>query len=74
MGCSGVWYGQFVMGFVLTFLLFGSLNSNSGSDRVLWGLPVCWCSSAVPAAVARGVSGAGSIFVWGGARRGGFGF
>ena len=25
-------------------------------------------------AVARGVSGAGSIFVWGGARRGGFGF
>ena len=25
-------------------------------------------------AVARGVSGAGSIFVWGGARWGGFGF
>ena len=50
------------MGFVLTFLLFDSLNSNSGWGRVLWGLPVCWCSSAVPAAVARGVSGAGSDF------------
>ena len=25
-------------------------------------------------AMARGVSGNGSIFVWGGARRGGFGF